>query len=153
MRSAPHCRTTLSAVHGYYPVADDADVWSLARARFARSPAAYTRCTSTPSPRPHAERNARTGVECISACALVHQDDDASASRRGVAALYRRRRRRRRQRRRDTLSLFHRAHIIIYTPTGDGTHAHVHVHIQTHENSVNGRRQFGVLLALCKSNV
>jgi len=39
-------------------------------------------------------------------------------------------------------------HIIIYTPA-----ATTLTHTQTHENSVNGRRQFGVLLALCKSSV
>lgn len=37
----PHCRTTLPTIHSYYPVVDDADVWSLARARFVRSPAAH----------------------------------------------------------------------------------------------------------------
>lgn len=82
----------------------------------------------SPSPRARAKRNARTGVECISACALVHQDDDASARRRGVAALWlwRRRRWRRRQRRRDTLSLFHPAHIIIYTIYTDSGDTHTH---------------------------
>lgn len=110
----------------------------------ARSLAAYTRCISLPLHRtergrassafPHAPWCIKSTTQARAVAEQQHYSDGGGDG--GVGG---------------TLSLFH--HRVLYTPTTT-THTHTlsRIHIHTRKNSVNGRRQFGVLLTLCKSS-